>query len=82
VLFDVGFLFWSCTQRPVRSKLFKDAFIANFFEHSCLVLLCRDDEVMERDQDRPGGAWRVQPKEGGWRTREKAKEDSWRSGPR
>ena len=43
--------------------------------------LCRDDEVLDKDRDR-AGAWRVQPKEGGWRTREKAKEDSWRSGPR
>jgi len=42
--------------------------------------VCRDEDVPERDRDKPG-AWRVQPKEGGWRTREKAKEDSWRSGP-
>ena len=41
----------------------------------------RDEDAVERDEDRPG-AWRAQPKEGGWRNREKAKEDSWRSGPR
>lgn len=43
--------------------------------------MCRDDDVIDRERDRPG-VWRGQPKEGGWRTREKAKEDSWRSGPR
>jgi len=43
------------------------------------ICMCRDDEVTERDRL---GAWRIQPKEGGWRTREKAKEDSWRSVPR
>ena len=48
----------------------------------CTVCVRRDDDVIERDIDKPGGAWRMQPKEGGWRTREKAKEDSWRSGPR
>lgn len=41
----------------------------------------RDDERdFDRDRDRQG-TWRA-PKEGGWRSREKAKEDSWRGGPR
>jgi len=47
---------------------------------SCFV--CRDEDLSERDGGDKPGAWRIQPKEGGWRTREKAKEDSWRSAPR
>jgi hypothetical protein len=34
----------------------------------------------EERMDKAG--WRAQPKDGGWRMREKAKEDSWRAGPR